>query len=503
MKEHENENIIHSERQHSAQGKKARGHGRRMSTPRFILIVMSVSVLIMAAAAVWLDGRHVRFYLTGPRDMTLEYGERYEEPGVYAVSAGKLFGESGRRIPVVTDGAPDPMALGVYEIKYTAGYILHDYSITRTVRVIDSEAPVITLLHSEGYRPDWFTGYEEEGFTALDNHDGDLTDKVERREENGKLIYTVSDSSGNETSVERSPEQGSAPPTLTLYGEGDITVPASMSFSDPGYAACDADGEDVSDRVSVTGEVIPYISGSYRLEYALTNRLGETVSAARTVNVTPISAPDSVSPEGKVIYLTFDDGPGPYTAKLLDLLDSYGVKATFFVTSQDKRYLSLIAREYEEGHSVGVHTCSHNYKDIYSSETAYFSDFNAMEDVIREQTGSYSKLLRFPGGSSNTVSSFNKGIMTRLSKAVTDLGYTYFDWNVSSGDAGETTKTDKVAQNIIDGCSVRNISVVLQHDVKDYSVAAVEKVLVWGITNGYSFLPLEQTSPGVHHSLNN
>ena len=111
----------------------------------------------------------------------------------------------------------------------------------------------------------------------------------------------------------------------------------------------------------------------------------------------------------------------------------------------------MIGRDVREGHAVGVHTYSHNYRDIYSSEDAFFADFNAMQEIIYEQNGSYTSLYRFPGGSSNTVSRFNEGIISRLASALTDMGYTYYDWNVSSGDAGETTQTDKVAQNIIDG----------------------------------------------------
>ena len=123
--------------------------------------------------------------------------------------------------------------------------------------------------------------------------------------------------------------------------------------------------------------------------------------------------------------------------------------------------------------------------------------------MIYRQTGSYTRIFRFPGGSSNTVSRFNRGIMTRLSQDMSDMGYRYFDWNVSSGDAGETTRTDTVYQNIVDGCSTLRASVVLQHDIKDYSVAAVERVILWGLNNGYVFRPLDLSSPEVHHKIAN
>ena len=204
-----------------------------------------------------------------------------------------------------------------------------------------------------------------------------------------------------------------------------------------------------------------------------------------------------------MIYLTFDDGPGIYTGQLLDLLARYNVRATFFVTCLNPDYEDMVGRAFREGHSIGVHTASHNYYDIYSSEEAFLADFNRTEAMIYRQTGSYTKLFRFPGGSSNTVSSFNPGIMSRLAQIMTDMGYCYFDWNVTSGDAGETTETKTVVDNIIGGCAGRRVSVVLQHDIKDFSINAVEKVLSWGLRNGYTFLPLDTTSPVTHHGIRN
>ena len=123
--------------------------------------------------------------------------------------------------------------------------------------------------------------------------------------------------------------------------------------------------------------------------------------------------------------------------------------------------------------------------------------------MIREQTGGYTTLFRFPGGSSNTVSSFNKGIMTRLTADMNARGYQYFDWNVDSDDAGRTRSTAGVYRNIINGCSGRTACVVLQHDVKDYSVAAVRSVIEWGLENGYVFRALDMTSPTAHHPVAN
>lgn len=203
----------------------------------------------------------------------------------------------------------------------------------------------------------------------------------------------------------------------------------------------------------------------------------------------------------KIIYLTFDDGPGPYTLQLLDILDQYGVKATFFVT--DSGYDDVMRQIVNRGHSIGIHTMSHDYGYIYASQEYFFQDLLGMQDIIYKNTGVQTYLMRFPGGSSNTVSCFNPGVMTRLSEAVARSGFCYFDWNVDSNDAGGAVSSDEVYSNIISGLCGQRVSIVLQHDIHAFSVNAVERVLIWGSEHGYTFLPLDMTSPTLHHGINN
>jgi hypothetical protein len=93
--------------------------------------------------------------------------------------------------------------------------------------------------------------------------------------------------------------------------------------------------------------------------------------------------------------------------------------------------------------------------------------------------------------------------MTTLSKSLAYHGFLYCDWNVSSGDAGGTTSTAQVAANVIAGMKRNNVSIVLQHDIKKFSVEAVEEILAWGLANGYTFLPMDETTPMVHQRVNN
>ncbi len=504
MKKRENADLYNGEiKTDRGSGEAAAKKPNRKRVLTIVLIALCAYLVIMAAAAVLIDARHVRFYLTGPEALTLEYGQPYVEPGVYAVTTGRLFGEGAKHLPIDTQGPQEITGLGSYKLTYTARFGFRDYSTERSVTVVDTTPPEITLKTAESHKSSWLTGYEEEGFTASDNYDGDISDKVQRVEEQDRVVYTVTDSSGNTAKAERQLSYADAPPEISLIGDSEITISARMDFEDPGFLALDGLGTDLSELVEVSGEVTPYLAGVYTITYSITNSRGETVSAVRTVNVIPANNPDTVDPDSKTIYLTFDDGPGPYTSGLLDVLANYNVKATFFVTASMEKYFDQIGRAYREGHSIGVHTYSHNYKNIYSGEDAFFQDFNSMQEIIMQQTGSYASICRFPGGSSNTVSSFNPGIISRLAQSLTDLGYAYFDWNVSSGDAGETTKTDSIIANIEEGCGQHKYSVVLQHDIKDYSVAAVEQVIIWGLKNGYTFRALDPSSPAVRHKIAN
>ena len=202
------------------------------------------------------------------------------------------------------------------------------------------------------------------------------------------------------------------------------------------------------------------------------------------------------------IFLTFDDGPSnATTGRLLDILKKYNVKATFFVTGNGSD--DLIKREYNEGHSIGLHTYSHSYKTVYASEEAFFNDLAKVDQRVYNAIGIHSKITRFPGGASNTVSKFNKGIMTRLAKQLTEKGYKYWDWNVSSGDAGDTTNPDKIVENVTNNCTKDKRNIVLMHDIHEYTVNAIERIILWAKENNYEFYRIEENMDPVHHRIAN
>ena len=477
---------------------------RRAGPPPKLMLLVYAFILI--AAVLSIDARHSVLTLNGEPEITVPYGQPFDDPGASVVSTGKLFGTIKRPGKIVSATALDVSTLGETVIDYGYSVKGEEQHVMRRVTVADTEAPVITLVEDDVEVSSWFTGYTDPGYSAKDNLDGDLTDRVEVTRLSDKIIYTVTDSAGNETEAVRELAFSIAAPAIVLVGGEEVDIPAAMTFTDPGYACIDNKENDYTDLVQVSGSVIPYKVGDYTLTYTVSNDMGDTVKAERLVHIVGAERKDPVIPEGKTIYLTFDDGPGPYTNGLLDLLARYGVKVTFFVTGLEPDYADCIGRAYREGHAIGVHTFSHNYRQIYRSEQAFFDDFMACEELVKAQTGSYTTLMRFPGGSSNNVSNFNPGIMRRLANIMTDMGYHYFDWNVSSGDAGGTTSTSGVIANVTTGPNgvwKNDASVVLQHDIKDFSVAAVEQIIQWGQKNGYQFLPLQEDSYGAKHGIIN
>lgn len=475
-------------------------------TGKIVTAVVSLLVLVLVAGILLFRVNRFRFALelTGDAEMNWEYGEPFEDPGIVPHVFGTMFFENGwtPNVDIQIQGEIDETKLGLQTVTYTAQYYDLTASVTRCVRVVDSQVPVITLHTNPDYTPTSAAPYEEEGYTAFDNRDGDITDRVVRQEHFGYVTYTVLDSSGNPGYAQRKiPEYDFIPPEMILLGEADITIYVGTRFNDPGCTAWDNREGDMTEDILTEGEVIWYKKGNYTLYYSARDSFGNVTRLERTVRVVARPSTQTENPGDKVIYLTFDDGPGPYTGTLLDVLDSYDVKATFFVV--DTGYYNMMRRIVNEGHSIAIHTMSHNYSQIYKSEEAYFADIQGMQNLIREQTGVTTWLMRFPGGSSNTVSRYNEGIMTRLAEAVQDAGFHYYDWNVDSDDAGSARKATTVFENVVEGVSKQSFSIVLQHDIHAYSVDAVEDIIVWGYENGYTFLPLTAESPTVHHGINN
>lgn len=179
------------------------------------------------------------------------------------------------------------------------------------------------------------------------------------------------------------------------------------------------------------------------------------------------------------VYLTFDDGPSAETDRILDILKEYNVKATFFVIGKtDENSVKAYQRIVEEGHTLGMHSYSHQYAQVYASREAFEDDLTSLQDYLLSITGMESTFYRFPGGSSNKVS---KIPMSDLIQCLEERNITYFDWNVSSGDAsGTQLSSQTIINNVMSGINgtLKNY-VVLFHDsaAKKTTVDALPEIL--------------------------
>ena len=476
---------------------------------KWLLGILALLLALAGTTAFFAFGVN-RFTLTlqlnGEMEINVEYGEHFQEPGAVMCLHGSLLWKDGftpKDAAVSIRGRVDEHTPGKYVLTYLADYRGLHAEAQRIVRIVDTVCPEIILTPDPEGSLVQGMPYEEAGYRAVDNCDGDITDRVIRTEQYGKILYAVTDSSGNPGYAQREiPYYDPIPPEITLEGGENYVISTGRFYTEPGFYANDNVDGDLTEQVQVEGEVDWLTPGVYPVTYTVTDGAENTAAVTRRVEVTAALRPQMVWPEKKTIYLTFDDGPGPDTERLLDILDRYGVKATFFVT--DRGCGEVMGEIVNRGHSIGIHTVSHDYEEIYASPEAYFADLFAMQNVIYENTGVKTTLMRFPGGSSNTVSrGISEGLMTILTRAVQDAGFQYFDWNVDSNDAGGAKTAWTVFNNVTEGVSRNQVSVVLQHDIHSFSVDAVEDILIWGLNNGYSFEPLTPNSPGVHHMVQN
>lgn len=393
--------------------------------------------------------------------------------------------------------------LGTYNLTFYTKIGFRNHKQTREIKVVDKVFPSIVLNGKDETYVCPNTEYKNENAKAFDNYDGNLTDKIKSEIKENKVIYSVKDSSNNKTKKTRKLIfEDITKPEITLKGENNLTIYNGDTYNDLGVTAIDNCDGDITNKVVTSGKVDTSKLGTYTLTYSVLDSHNNQNEITRTVKV--ITRPINNSPgKGGTIYLTFDDGPLEGTTNIiLDILKEEGVKATFFVTKNGPDY--LIKREHDEGHTVALHTWSHDYKTCYSSPDGYFNDLNQISNRVKRITGVESKIIRFPGGSSNTVSKkYSPGIMSTLTKEVERRGYVYFDWNISSGDAGQTTAASGVYNNVTKNLSRNRANIILMHDIKTYTRDAIRNIIKYGKQNGYTFDRLTTNVAAYHQKVNN
>lgn len=459
-------------------------------------------VLAFAIILLFIDFLFVLFCNTIPNihlkkgTIILALNDSYKEPGYYAIK-----GFSNMTDQVTIKNNINPKKIGHYQVTYSIQFRNKSYQKIRHVIVEDQTPPSITLKGNKTAIVCPNKIYQEEGYESIDNYDGDLTNEVIVKTKPNFILYSVKDHSGNAHSTKRWIQyEDTEAPTISLKGGNAYSLYIGESYQEPGYIATDNCDGDITDKVVITSNLDTNKKGTYEITYTVTDNSLKSTKVSRTVIVL---GPKPKS--GKVIYLTFDDGPSnSITPALLDILKEENVKATFFVLNHGSSMDYLIKREYEEGHTVALHGNTHNYRQIYSSSKAFFDDLSIIQNKVKAITGETPMIIRFPGGSSNTISRFNPGIMSTLTKEAKNRGYHYFDWNVGSGDSGDVHTAEAVYQNVIRGLGNNN-NVILMHDFNgNYkTLHAIKKIIQYGKNHGYKFERITMGTPEVHHKVAN
>lgn len=455
------------------------------------LFFLFLSVLVLSVML----GNYLMFAqidLKGESKVVLNYKDEYKEQGFEATRFGVDIDSD-----VKVRGKVNTEKLGIYEIIYEVpGF--WGKKVVRTVQVVDNEKPVILIEDNKKIYLCPGAKYEREDVKAMDNYDKDISEKVKIDVYDKKVVYSVKDSSGNKRVIEKEiVYEDVVDPKLVMTGSKFGYVFLNEEYKDQGATATDNCEGDVTDKIVVDNKVDVSKVGTYEVEYTITDGSGNMSSAFRTVRV---------SERNKVgtIYLTFDDGPQwETTDKILDILKEEGVEATFFVTSKGPD--ELIKRMYMEGHTVALHTSTHDYATVYASVDSYFNDLNTVNERVKRITGEYSYIIRFPGGSSNTISRrYSSGIMTTLTTEVVNRGFKYYDWNVSSGDAaGGSPTPEQIKNNVVSNLKNTRVNMVLMHDTKSYTRDALRDIIMYGKENGYTFEKITMDTAMVKQRVNN
>ena len=407
-----------------------------------------------------------------------------------------VFGGSAEQVKVETEA--DLTKPGDYPILYTYG----KRQVSAVLQVRDLTPPELSV-HS--YTTDEVEEVKPEQFVEKAEDISKVTlsfadPEIRKNAGTWKIRITAEDESGNRTEKETELIRVKDEKGPRISGTEDRARVPGERFGAKEAVSVEDDMDPVPLLEVDDSNLDLSVPGTYYVDYRAKDRSGNQTEVRRKIVVKK-----KEEKEEKVVYLTFDDGPSANTEKVLDILKKENVKATFFVTGNNPKYNYLMKRAREEGHAIGLHTYTHDYSRVYSSEKAFFDDLQKISDLVEKTTGERSKLLRFPGGSSNLVSAkYTKGIMSSLTKKVREKGYQYFDWNCDSTDAaGNNVPVETLVKNASSGQG-KQINILMHDtDAKDTTVAALPKIIESYRNRGYTFRELTADSFAPQHKVNN
>ena len=205
----------------------------------------------------------------------------------------------------------------------------------------------------------------------------------------------------------------------------------------------------------------------------------------------------------KRVYLTFDDGPGKYTNELLDILKEYDVKATFFdVKVSDEEDKAALKRCYDEGHTIAIHTMTHDYDEVYANIENWKEDVLGEQKFIEDVTGIKTFYYRFPGGSSNTIARNRGTSIEECIKWLNANGFTYYDWNVDNEDAtGKSFTPEQLVANVVDYMPEGGDYMVLMHDTaaKENTIKSIPLLIETLKKEGYTLCQITDNTEYFQH----
>lgn len=470
--------------------KRKKGRRRRIRWSRFLVLGTCLALVLGLFTSIWLliSPLHLK-----AGEVTTEYKHKYDPESNIRVAF------LGSPADVKIEGTVDTNQVGDYPLTYT--YKGHEAKAV--VHVTDTTAPTLEVRDymadmTQDVKPeDMVTSAKDAGevTVAFASDTEDLTPKGKHR-----VTIVATDEFGNKTERQATLDRVEDTTKPQLKSDNKtLKVKQGTAFELSGITATD----DMDPEPAITWDedsIDMTKAGDYEVTVVATDRSGNKSELKQKVTV-------EKNPEygNKVVFLTFDDGPSENTGKILKILEKYDAKATFFVTGNGQADNHYIKEAYDQGNAIGLHTYTHDYSYVYSSVDNYFQDLQQISDMVKDITGEAPKVIRFPGGSSNTVSAnYTEGIMSRLVDLVHEKGYEYFDWNVSSGDAsGNDIPVDTIVQSAT-ACEEQYCT-ILFHDTmaKNTTVEALPEIIRHYKEQGYVFLPLTRDSVAAHHGVNN
>lgn len=463
--------------------------------PKSIHILIAINIIIFTSIILYMP----KIKLTNDT-INMDVYSNYKEPGYKAYYLNK---DLTNKVKIYNN--INNKKIGKYYVNYKINNSIFSIKKKRIVNVVDKLKPEIILKGDKIINICPNKEYKEIGYIAKDNYDGDLTNKVTTKKYKKEIVYTVKDTSGNTTSKTRKISlKDIDKPVITLEGNNYLYLSLGKEYKEPGYKAIDNCDKDLTNKVKITSDLDNNKLGTYTINYEVSDSSGNKETIKRIVRVTnnEINNPG----DGK-IYLTFDDGPSAQiTPKILDILKEEDIKATFFIINKDNNLNYLIKRQYKEGHTIALHSNTHRYNIDYSSNNAYIEGLSILSKKVYSLVGINPKIIRFPGGSSNTISNkYTKGVMSYLTKELTNKGYKYYDWNVDSEDAGSAQTKEDVYNNVINNLDHEKTNIVLLHDYDNNykTLNALRDIIKYGKKNGYTFSNITLDTPQIKHNVTN